>query len=49
MDGASAEARGGRMPLVDSDGSNDEVMVASAEFLEVRDLEWLAEGETRED
>ena len=28
MDGASAEAKGGRMPLVDSDGSNDEAIIA---------------------
>lgn len=27
MDGASADVRGGRMPLVDSDGSKDEDMV----------------------
>lgn len=26
IDGASAEARGGRMPLVESDGSNEEVI-----------------------
>jgi hypothetical protein len=34
MDGASAEARGGRMPLVDSDGSNDEAMITVVEILE---------------
>jgi hypothetical protein len=27
MDGASAEASGGRMPLVESDGSNEDVMI----------------------
>jgi hypothetical protein len=27
IDGASAEARGGRMPLVESDGSNEEVTI----------------------
>jgi len=38
MDGASAEARGGRMPLVDNDGSNDEAMVARVEGLELLNL-----------
>lgn len=35
IDGASAEASGGRMPLVESDGSNEEVIVSENSIVSV--------------